>query len=191
MPRSTHSRIARFRPAVSIIVVVIVVALVSIVLGGVAGCQTQPAQPTPYTRKAPVAAGDGAGGGAKSTRQTGAPAISNTDPCAMRLHDICGALLLYYQQNHTLPKSLDELANSPLLEGSQALVCPVSKQPYLYNPVGITNAESRARLICYDPTPAHAGCRWAITITEPAQENGPLVTKVIGLPESHFTFMGR
>ena len=165
--------------------------VVVVLMSALAGCQstTKQTQPEPYIRKAPTAAADAQRNGAPKNKQD-INAISNTDPCAMRLHDICGALLLYYQQNHTLPKRLDDLANSPLLEGQDALVCPVSKQPYLYNPVGITTAETRARIICYDPTPAHAGYRWAISIIEP-EENGPLVTKVIGLPESHFTFMGR
>ena len=166
------------------------VCYVVVLISALAGCQsttTKQTQAEPYIRKAPAA--DAAAQRNSAQNKQDINAISNTDPCAMRLHDICGAVLLYYQQNHTLPKRLEDLANSPLLEGPDALVCPVSRQPYLYNPVGITTTESRARIICYDPTPAHSGCRWAISIIEP-EENGPLVTKVIGLPESHFTFMG-
>jgi hypothetical protein len=169
-----------------------VVGLLVALMSAIAGCQstTQPAQPSPYIRKAPAAAaaGGAGAGGAKSANQAAAPAISNTDPCASRLHDICEPLLLYYLKNHQLPRRLEELRDLPGFEQIE-LTCPVSNKPYLYNPIGITTAENRTRLICYDPAPSHFGLRWAISIIEP-EENGPLVTKVIGLPESHFSFMG-
>ena len=179
MSRSIDSRIAFF-------------GLFVAMMSAIAGCQstTQPAQPAPYIRKAPVAASsNGAGAGAKSPKDAAGPAISNTDPCASRLHDICEPLLLYYLKNGKLPGRLEELRDLPGFEQIE-LTCPVSNKPYLYNPIGITTAENRTRLICYDPAPSHFGMRWAISIIEP-EENGPLVTKVIGLPEAHFTFMGR
>lgn len=181
MPRSIDLRIT-FRG--------LLVALIS----AVAGCQTttttKTGQPGPYVRSAPAAAAPAAAPGSGARNKEGVNAISNTDPCASRLHDICEPLLLYYLKNNRLPARLEELRDLPGFEQIE-LTCPVSRQNYLYNPVGITTAESRARIICYDPTPAHAGCRWAISIIEPQDSNGPLVTKVIGLPESHFTFMGR
>jgi hypothetical protein len=171
---------------------VVIVAIISAAVGG--GCQStttttpQSNSSSPYLRKAPAAAAAAQPTGATNNKESG-PAISNTDPCASRLHDICEPLLLYYLKNHQLPGRLEDLRDLPGFEQIE-LTCPVSKQAYLYNPVGITTAESRARIICYDPTPAHAGCRWAISIIEPEADNGPLITKVIGLPESHFTFMG-
>jgi len=116
--------------------------------------------------------------------------ISNTDPCAMRLHDICEPLLLYYVMNHKLPDRLEDLRQMPD-SANLELTCPVSHKKYLYNPVGLLDTESKSRVILYDPAPSHSGMRWAVSIIEPQQENGPLVTKVIALPESHFTFMGR
>ena len=97
------------------------VCFVVVLISALAGCQsttTKQARTEPYIRKAPAA--DAQRNGAQPNKQD-INTISNTDPCAMRLHDICGALLLYYQQNHTLPKRLDDLANSPLLEGPDAL----------------------------------------------------------------------
>jgi hypothetical protein len=180
VPRSIDSRITPFG------LVIVVVTMIFAVAGCVSS--TQPAQ-SQYIRKAPAAAAaDPSGTSAKNNQ--GVNALSNTDPCASRLHDICEPLLLYYLKNHQLPARLEELRELPGFETIE-LTCPVSRQAYLYNPIGITTAENRARIICYDPTPAHAGCRWAISIIEPEADNGPLVTKVIGLPESHFTFMGR
>ncbi len=163
----------------------VVVIIGFAVMSAVTGCQpSQPAaaQTTPMIHKA-------AGTGAAAAKEPVA-AISNTDPCAGRLHDISEPLLLYYIQNHRLPGRLEELRAMPGFESIE-LTCPVSKRPYLYNPIGLTTAENRSRIICYDAAPSHSGMRWAISITEPEEENGPLVTKVIALPESHFTFMGR
>jgi hypothetical protein len=169
--------VPRFIRSSRFILCVVVAAVFAI-----AGCQstTQGAKPAPYIHKA----------AATSTAKEPVAAISNTDPCAGQLHDISEPLLLYYLKNHRLPGRLEELRTMPGFE-SIDLTCPVSKRPYLYNPVGITTAESRSRIICYDAAPSHSGMRWAISIIEPEDENGPLVTKVIALPESHFTFMGR
>jgi hypothetical protein len=111
--------------------------------------------------------------------------LSNTDPCAMRQHDICGAMLMYYFTNGRLPERLDELATMPGAEEPLQFVCPVTRTPYLYTTDGITIPERQTRIILYDPSPAHAGLRWAISIEEP-QTGEPLVTKVLALPESFF-----
>jgi hypothetical protein len=114
----------------------------------------------------------------------GMPVLTG-DPCANRLHDICGALLLYYAANHHLPEKLDELARLPGFEHVNEFTCPVSKQPYVYNPVGILDIEKNTRVIIYDPAPTHRGTRAAISVVEP-KGNEALVTKVVGLPESWF-----
>jgi hypothetical protein len=111
--------------------------------------------------------------------------LSNTDPCAMRLHDICGGLLLYYFQNAELPERLQDLNNIPGAEGPLDLTCPESKQPYIYEPRGIAIPERNSFVILYDPAPSHAGMRWAVLIEQPVPGE-PLVTKVIPMPESFF-----
>lgn len=111
---------------------------------------------------------------------------ANLDPCAVRLHDVAGALLLYYFTNRRLPETLDEINTFPGAEEQIPLTCPASGQPYVYSPDGILLAEQRARVIIYDPTPAHyGGHRWAIRMEEPG-DNQPMVTRVIALPESFF-----
>jgi hypothetical protein len=150
-----------------------------------AGCQSETKPVTAWPRNPPVAQNTAS---ARAARETAVAPITNTDPCASRLHDICEPLFLYYIKHNKLPGRLEELREIPSFE-SLELICPVSKKPYLYNPIGITTSESRARIICYDAAPSHSGMRWAISIIEPQQDNGPLVSKVIALPESHFTFM--
>ena len=120
--------------------------------------------------------------------------ITNTDECAGRLHDICGALLLYHRGHRQLPNRLDDLL---LVRGfgDLELTCPVSRRPYVYNPIGIITPDNQPRMICYDPAPSHSGMglakrlssmRWAISIIEP-RDNGTLIAKVVAVPESGFT----
>jgi hypothetical protein len=120
----------------------------------------------------------------KFVREDVAP-ITSADPCATRLQDISGDLLLYYSVNHHLPQSLDELANLPDVGEIPPLVCPVSHQPYIYNRVGIPLPEQHSRIVLYDPTPAHSGFRWGITLS-PSEAGKPLIMKVVALHESVF-----
>jgi len=122
-----------------------------------------------------------------SSSSNGATApITNTDACAMRLHDISGALLMYYQKHHRLPDRLDELRTLTDFPDLPEFTCPVSRQPYIYVPTGISSPDPAARIVLYDATPAHDHHRWAVSIIEPDSINAPLVTKVIALPASGF-----
>ena len=113
------------------------------------------------------------------------PALSNTDPCAMRLHDLCGALLMYYFTNGRLPERLEDLAALPGDTEALNFTCPVSGKPYAYSYEGIRIPEQKTRVIIYDPTPAHLGMRWAVIIEEPERDKA-LITDVRALPESFF-----
>lgn len=126
-------------------------------------------------------AGD-AGGGSLSAE---AP-ITNTDPCAMRLHELSGALLLHYFNHFELPQDLAQL--QPLESGKllPPAVCPVTGAPYIYYPTGILLTEQQAYVVLYDSAPAHSRMRWAVTVHEPADGGETLLTKVIVLPESFF-----
>ena len=90
------------------------------------------------------------------------PAPSATDPCATRLHDIEGAVLLYYTLHQRLPESLDQLRPLADLDAPLEFTCPVSNQPYVYQRANLTTPGPDQRLLVYDPTPAHQGRRWAI-----------------------------
>jgi hypothetical protein len=104
----------------------------------------------------------------------------------MRLHDLCAPLLLYYATHQALPERLDDLRQVPGFESQVELICPVSNRPYIYNSFGLPHPDRAERVVIYDPTPAHSGFRWAISIIEPQQPNAPLITKVIAIPESQF-----
>jgi hypothetical protein len=119
--------------------------------------------------------------------QTAAPAVRKTgaelDPCADRLHEICGNLLLYYSVSGTLPKGIADLksvSSGPL----PPLVCPVSGKPYVYNPVGLPAAAGRrGRLVIYDAEPSHSGKRCAI-LADIGAGDQPLSARVILVPEA-------
>lgn len=112
--------------------------------------------------------------------------IKNDDECAGRLHDICEPLLLYYVTRHQLPARLEDLRQVRGFADLE-LNCPVSKLPYVYNPVGIITLDNQPRMICYDAAPSHSGMRWAITVVEPRDNSGNLFAKVVAVPESAFT----
>ena len=108
--------------------------------------------------------------------------ISNTDACATRLHDLCEPLLLYYATRHEIPARLEDLRQMPGFTELD-LRCPVSRLPYVYNPVGIQTGDDQPRLVIYDAAPSHSGMRWAIAIVEPKDPANALVAKVVAVPE--------
>ena len=111
--------------------------------------------------------------------------ISATDPCAMRLHDLSGGFAVFIQMNARLPESLDELTQVTFFDLPPA-TCPTSGKPYVYRPTGIYLAELGEQVILYDPAPSHGGRRLAVTIAEPTEPGGAVVTDVIPLPERFF-----
>jgi hypothetical protein len=154
-----------------------------------AGCQQQQPAPRPSSSardtgnviEPPQSQGD-------SRAEAVAP-ISNTDACATRLHDLCEPLLLYYVTRHELPARLEDLRQVPGFSELD-LRCPVSRLPYVYNPVGIQTGDDQPRLVIYDAAPSHSGMRWAIAIVEPKDPANALVAKVVAVPEGRFT-LGR
>ena len=102
------------------------------------------------------------------------------DPCAERLHDVCGHLLLYYATHKRLPPSLDALkATGPL--PLSPLVCPVSGKPYVYDSRGLAIPDRPGRLVLYDAEPSHSGMRWGIMVKRP--EGGAIMTGVTQVTE--------
>jgi hypothetical protein len=130
-----------------------------------------------------------------ATRQTAAKAPGNpsspsspsesTDPCAMRLHDLSGLLLMYYAVNKRLPESLDELQSLTDVDTEFHTECPASGRPYVYAPAAIPPAGSDQFLVLYDAVPAHRGLRWGVFILPP-HERQPPTTKVILMSEVVF-----
>jgi hypothetical protein len=96
---------------------------------------------------------------------------ANTDPCAMRLHDIGGALLFYSGHFNRMPQKLDDLRFLPGFEHLES-TCPTSGKPYIYKPDGIPMPDKISFLVLYDSDAAHLGVRWGLQIT-PARAVAP------------------
>lgn len=109
------------------------------------------------------------------------PAVANApaDPCAERMHDLCGALLLYYMAHHDLPPALEDLAE---VDQSIALSCPATRRPYEYVREGLNVRGETAKLILFEPIPCHAGLRCGI-LCQPSQPGKPLVLRVARLQD--------
>jgi hypothetical protein len=130
----------------------------------------------------------------------GRRAGADFDPCAERLHDTCGRLLLFFSINGRLPDTLDELARvdsqTPPPPGTGAqdgraywpgrtgpLVCPVSGKPYVYSKDGPRVPGRAGRLVLYDAEPVHSGMRWGV-LADVAAEGRPPTLRVILVPET-------
>jgi hypothetical protein len=126
----------------------------------------------------------GCGGHQAAAPEVRRPSLEQ-DPCATRLHDLSGRLLLYYAANRRLPESLDDLPPLDPANPTPA-VCPVSGDPYIYNPKGVAIAGRPGLLVLYDPLPSHAGMRWGVFANREAGGPG-LTARVLLLPEGLFT----
>ncbi len=108
-----------------------------------------------------------------------------TDPCAARLHDLEGALLLYYALHKTLPEKLTDLAPLADVDAPLAFTCPISGLPYGYNRDGLFSPGKTKSILVYDPTPAHAGRRWCI-FSAPAKPGASRSLQVLSVTEPFF-----
>jgi hypothetical protein len=102
------------------------------------------------------------------------------DPCQERLHDIEGALIGYLHFARQPPQTLQDLLKvDPKLQ----LTCPVSGQPYIYDPVGVrvwmyNTAGQRVgyapgSVVIYDALPIHRGERYGILLENRAAGMSP------------------
>jgi hypothetical protein len=90
---------------------------------------------------------------------------SALDPCASRLHDIAGTLLLYYMAHERLPSDLSAIKQAGG-EACPPLQCPVSGKPYLYDPMGVEVPGLPGWLVLYDATACHDGKIWALVASQ-------------------------
>lgn len=113
--------------------------------------------------------------------------LTNTDPCAERLHSLCGPLLFYVATNHKMPDRVDELRNLTGPDPLMDFTCPVSHLPYVYAPQGIPRSKNQpGMLVLYDAAPTHSGMRLAVCVEQPPRPGQPLVMKVVAEPETTF-----
>ena len=127
--------------------------------------------------------------GARGTSITGTPVPPKpgnlSDPCAARVHDLSGLLLLYYAVNKSLPENLSDMASLADIDVEFHDECPASGQPYAYVPQAVPPAGSTQFLILYDSVPAHNGLRWGVFITPP-KDGQPPATRAILMSEEVF-----
>ena len=113
----------------------------------------------------------------------GAPVMSSFDPCADRLHQISGHILLFHLLRNRLPRDIEELNEFLLARGEQTpLQCPQSGRQYIYSDEGLPIDQPPGRVILYDAEPAHDGLRWGI-LKKPRHGDQPLLFDVILVPE--------
>jgi hypothetical protein len=104
------------------------------------------------------------------------------DPCAERLHDLSGRLLLYRFAQGRLPPSLAGLP--PDGAGAAAFSCPLSGKPYLYRLDGPAAPGRAGRHVAYDATPCHDGGRWGVAIADGG--GGQVTARVVWVAEESF-----
>lgn len=113
-----------------------------------------------------------------------AAALTQADPCADRMHDLCGAFLLYYMAHHDLPPALADLAE---VDKSVALTCPATHRPYEYVREGLNVRGETAKLIVFEPAPCRQGLRCGI-LCQRAQPGKPLILRVGRLQERNIVW---
>ena len=121
-------------------------------------------------------------------RDPNAPPLPNdaTDPCAQRMHNLSGLLLMYYAVNKHLPDRMAELATFADDTLPFNAECPDSGRPYVYAPQGLQSSTSGERsLVIYDDAPAHGGLRWGVFVAPP-RDGQPPATWVILMSEEVF-----
>ena len=106
----------------------------------------------------------------RSAPETERPAIDlekavGSDPCAIRLTEISGALLQYYALQGRLPAKLADLkvfadADRPLHTDNPSGV------PFAYAPAGLRSETDARSVIVYDDAPK-GKARWAILMQKP------------------------
>ncbi len=121
----------------------------------------------------------------KPTRGSSAAPQTVVDPCSARLHDIGGAILMYYALHRQMPPRLQDVATLGDIDAPLEFTCPVSGQPYIYNPRGLAIPGTDKRLIVYDALPAHDGQRRGL-LMPPIAPGQAVSTDVQSFPEQLF-----
>jgi hypothetical protein len=149
----------------------------------IAGCQ--PAKPPPQNDPLGGLSSTGDTRLDPSIQTASAETAIRHDPCAARLQNIGGTLLLYYATNQQMPRALEEL--KPLADFDQPveLTCPVSKKPYTYSPNGLAASGKEKRIVVYDAEPSHQGSRWCLFMIPP-RPGKALAIEVLEVPEGIF-----
>jgi hypothetical protein len=152
-------------------------------LPGLTGCKSDspPAAAPANQTMSPLRQALASSGGATPTPED----ILPSDPSSVRLQDIGGYILLYYQQNKQMPATLDDL-RPYVTDADFKVTSPMSGEPYVYRPTGLwaPNQEEKC-IIAFDPTPSARGLRLCLFMSMP-KASSALSVEVVGLPEQDF-----
>ena len=164
-------------------------ALLAAVAAAACGCETTTVKSLPTTPADPPPRATSAADSADVADAVGGSMSIDdavaSDASASRLHEISGALLMYYALHHRLPQTLDEL--KPLADaGTELSVTAPSGRPYLYAPRGLAAMAVEKRLIVADPAPSATGRRWCILMPPPGGPAASVSMEVLALPEAAF-----
>lgn len=108
-----------------------------------------------------------------------------TDPCAARLHDIAGALLLYYRVKQQMPAKLEDVRSLGSIAQDLEFSCARNGAPFVYVPNGMAAVGKEQRIIAFDPTPiGRPRFRWCLIAS--VTNSGALVTDVVPMAEKVF-----
>lgn len=111
------------------------------------------------------------------------PSIS--DLSSERLHEIEGALLLFYSAHGRPPAELSELQESPDPDVPLSLVSPVKNKPYVYIRGGLQSPGKSLRIYVYDPTPLPDGSLRCLLMPE-FKRGTPSTSQVLLVPPEVF-----
>ncbi len=130
-----------------------------------------------------------ASGAAPPAQPADANDITQTDPCAARLHEIAGAMLMYYAVNRRLPERLAELEPLADVDVTLNFTCPLSGLPYVYVPAGLRAAGRSKAIILHDAAASHGGVRWCVLMPDTSTSTGKAL-EVLAMPEGVFRLYG-
>jgi len=109
--------------------------------------------------------------------------LTAKDRCPSRLHDIEGALLLYYALKKQFPTSLEELRS--VADTKLDFTCPDSGLPYTYVPNGLRKPGGTKRIIVHDAVMNRDGTRWCIVVND-VRPGSSQSTEVVQMVEPVF-----
>jgi len=127
----------------------LVVVMMGLVAMGLMGC----ASPSGSAAKAQQSADKATAGLAQLD--------PNTDPTAIRLHELAGALLEYQVRHGRYPAKLSELKGS-MAEGQSVTVDPATGKMFEYSSGGRQVEGFPGRLIAWQPTGRQVDVRWGL-----------------------------
>lgn len=159
------------------------IVLTLVIVAGLAGCTVSSTRTTPAPAREPALAISPAG---DADDQASLPGSIN-EPCADRLHTLCGPLLMYYALHHKMPDNIEQIREIGQPDPDVQIICPVSGKQYIYNASGLPRHGKPGVLVLYDAEPTHKGRRWAVAVQPPQRPNQALIPEVVLEDEKTFS----